>query len=74
MPGRSHGAMPRRTTGNGPLPRGGGRNLEGAHPLKNADRRRTHESVRVQLVQAFLGSLLIVLISFWACVAGLDFG
>jgi len=44
-----------------PLPPGGGR-------------RRTHESVRVQLVQAFLGSLLIVLMSLWACVAGLDFG
>jgi hypothetical protein len=37
-------------------------------------RRRTLEAARAQLVQAFLGSLLIVFISRWACVAGADFG
>ena len=44
-------------------------------PLRpGGGRRRTRELVRAQLVQAFLGSLLIAFISFWACIAGGDFG
>jgi hypothetical protein len=51
----------KRTSDDARLPPGGGR-------------RRTHESVHAQLVQAFLGSLLMVLISLWARIAGEEFG